>query len=97
MENDGLSLDQKRDPIEQNDIPDIVARWNNRADEAHRTKYDKSFLVDKQEIVDNGYVFSFNKYQKKHIERKTFRPTADILASINSLETQFNLIMNELK
>ncbi len=97
MENDGYSLDQKRDKIEANDIPDIIERWNNLADEEKRTKYEKSFLVDKQEIVDNGYVFSFNKYQKKRIEKKTYRATKDILDSISDLEAQFCKIMEELK
>jgi type I restriction enzyme M protein len=97
MESDGYSLDQKRDAIEANDIPDIIIRWNNRAAEADRTKYDKSFLVDKQEIVDNDYVFSFNKYQKKAVEKKTYRPTKDILASIDGLEQQFSRIMGELR
>ena len=96
MENDGYSLDQKRDPIEANDIPDIIQRWNNLAQEADRTKYEKSFLVEKQEIVDNDYVFSFNKYQKKQVEKKTYRATKDILASINDLEVQFKKIMEEL-
>ena len=96
MENDGYSLDQKRDPIEANDIPDIIQRWNNLAQEADRTKYEKSFLVEKQEIVDNDYVFSFNKYQKKQVEKKTYRATKDILASIYDLEVQFKKIMEEL-
>ncbi|MCQ2513449.1 MAG: SAM-dependent methyltransferase, partial [Lachnospiraceae bacterium] len=96
MENDGYSLDQKRDPIEANDIPDIIQRWNNLAQEADRTKYEKSFLVEKREIVDNDYVFSFNKYQKKQVEKKTYRATKDILASINDLEVQFKKIMEEL-
>ena len=96
MENDGYSLDQKRDPVEANDIPDIIQRWNNLAQEADRTKYEKSFLVEKQEIVDNDYVFSFNKYQKKQVEKKTYRATKDILTSINNLEDQFKKIMEEL-
>ena len=96
MENDGYSLDQKRDPIEANDISDIIQRWNNRDKEAERTKYEKSFLVEKSEIVDNDYVFSFNKYQKKQVEKKTYRATKDILNSINDLEVQFKKIMEEL-
>lgn len=97
MENDGYSLDQKRDKIEADDIPDIIARWNNLADEVNRTKFDKSFLVDKQEIVDNEYVFSFNKYHQTKIEKKEYRPTKEILASINELEKQFKQIMDELQ
>lgn len=97
MENDGYRLDQKRDKIESDDIPDIICRWNNLADEANRTKFDKSFLVDKQEIVDNEYVFSFNKYHQTKIEKKEYRPTKEILASINELEKQFKEIMAELQ
>lgn len=97
MENDGFSLDQKRDSIEANDIPDIINRWNNLAAEADRSHYEKAFLVDKQEIVDNDYVFSFNKYQKKEVEKKEYRPTKEIFASINELEKQFVQIMAELQ
>ncbi len=97
MENDGYSLDQKRDVIEANDIPDIINRWNNRDKEAERTHYEKSFLVDKQEIIDNDYVFSFNKYQKKEVEKKEYRPVKEIFASINELEKQFGQIMKELQ
>ncbi len=97
MEHDGYSLDKKRDPIDENDIPDIINRWNNLASEAERTHYDKSFIVDKQEIIDNDYIFSFNKYQKKEVEKKEYRSVKDIFASINELENQFCLIMSELQ
>lgn len=97
MEADGFSLDQKREPVAENDIPDIIARWNNLEGEAQRTKYDKSFLVDKQEIVDNDYVFSFNKYQKKKVEKKNYRPTAEIMQSIKDLEIEFKKVMDELE
>ncbi len=96
MENDGYSLDQKRDKIEANDIPDIIARWNNLKGEEERTKYEKSFLVEKSEIVANDYVFSFNKYQQKKVEKKTYRATKEILSSIKELEGQFTKIMQEL-
>ncbi len=96
MENDGYSLDQKRDKIDADDIPDVIARWNNLADEEKRTHFEKSFFVTKDEIKANDYVFSFNKYQKKEVEKKEFRPTADIIASINSLEAEFTAVMNEI-
>ena len=65
MEADGYTLDDKRDPDEKNnDIPDIIERWANLGDESERERTEKSFLVPKQEIVDNEYDFSFNKYTK---------------------------------
>ena len=97
MENDGYSLDKKRNEIKENDIPDIIERFNHLDKEENRSRKEKSFLVDKSEIVDNGYVFSFNKYQKKEIIKKTYRPTNEIISSIEELETQFNVIMEEIK
>lgn len=96
MEADGFSLDQKRTSVEANDIPDVVARWKNLTEEANRTRYEKSFLVDKQDIVDNDYVFSFNKYQLRKIEKKTYTPTSELLKSIDDLEKEFKKIMEEL-
>ena len=96
MEADGLSLDQKRLPIEENDIPDVVARWNNLEEEANRSRYEKSFFVDKQDFVDNDYIFSFNKYQLRKIEEKIYTPTNELLKSINDLEIEFKQIMDEI-
>ena len=38
MEHDGLSLDDKRDPVEENDIPDVLAKF------PKREKSKKSFI-----------------------------------------------------
>lgn len=38
MEHDGLSLDDKRNPIADNDIPDILHCWRNRADHTFAAK-----------------------------------------------------------
>lgn len=96
MEADGYTLDQKRDKVEADDIPDIIARWNNLAAERERTPYDKSFFVSKQEIVDNDYVLSFNKYHKVEIAKKEYRPTSEIIKSIRELETEFAAVMDEI-
>ena len=66
-------------------------------DEANRTRTEKSFIVDKQEIVDNEYVLSFNKYQKKEIVKKEYRSTKDIIKSIKNLEEEFTSIMREIE
>lgn len=96
MEADGYSLDDKRNEIKENDIPDIIERFHNPDLEADRTPYDKSFFITKQDIVDNDYVLSLNKYQKKEIIKKEYRPTAEIVGSIYELEEQFKAIMDEI-
>ena len=92
---DGVSLDDNRNEVKSNDIPDIIERFQNLDKEESRTPYEKSFFITKQDIVDNNYVLSLNKYQKKEIVKKEYRPTAEILKSINDLEIQFNELMGE--
>ncbi len=38
MEHDGFSLDDKRQPVDENDVPDILACWRNRANPAFAAK-----------------------------------------------------------
>ena len=60
MKADGFSLDDKRTPIEENDIPDIIKRFGHRDQEMSRERTEQSFMVPKQEIIDNGYDLSIN-------------------------------------
>ena len=67
MKADGFSLDDKRDAVEENDIPDVISRWSNLAAEESRTRKEQSFFVPVEEIRENGYDLSINKY--KEVER----------------------------
>ena len=67
MKADGYTLDQKRTECPENDIPDVIARFKNMDAEATRTRKDQSFLVPVEEIRDNDYDLSINKY--KEVER----------------------------
>ena len=65
MQADGYTLDDKRAEDEKhNDIPDIIVRFRNLKDEEERKRTDQSFFVPVQEIRDNGYDLSINKYKK---------------------------------
>ncbi len=89
MEGDGFTLDDKRDVDEgHDDIPDILARWADLEAEKSRERTEKSFLVSKQEIVDNDYDFSFNKYTKTEYERIEYPPTEEILSELDDLNRQ---------
>ena len=93
---DGFSLDDKRSPISDNDIPDIVARFHDRAGEKDRQRTDQSFLVPKQEIVDNGYDLSINKYKQTEYVLVEYPPTSEILAELNRLEAEIQKELKEL-
>ena len=97
MTADGLSLDDKRSPVTENDIPDIIARFHNREAEADRARTEKSFFVPKSEIVDNDYDLSINKYKKTEYVAVEYPPTSEILANIKELEAEIAKELAELE
>ncbi len=69
MKSDGFSLDDKRTPQpDKSNLPDILARWQNREAECERKRTEQSFCVPKAEIADNDYDLSINRY--KEVEYK---------------------------
>ena len=94
---DSYSLDDKRSEIKENDIPDIIARFHNREAEADRERTEQSFFVPKQEIVDNGYDLSINKYKKVEYEAVEYPSTQEIMANLRELEMQIGQAMDELE
>ncbi|MDO5537906.1 MAG: class I SAM-dependent DNA methyltransferase [Desulfovibrionaceae bacterium] len=97
MQADGFSLDDKRAPVDQNDIPDIVARFSNLEGEAGRARTEKSFFVDKAEIVANSYDLSINKYKQVEYAAVEYPSTTEIMADLNELETQISAGLAELE
>jgi len=97
MQADGFSLDDKRTPEEQNDIPDIVARFANLEGEASRARTEQSFFVDKAEIVANGYDLSINKYKQVEYAPVEYPSTQEIMAELHELEMQISEGLAELE
>lgn len=97
MQADGYSLDQKRTEVEENDIPDVVARFNNLKAEEERTRKDKSFLVPVDEIRNNDYVLSINKYKEVEREKVEYDSTEVIQGRIEALESEIAAAINEFR
>lgn len=97
MKADGYSLDDKRTVVKENDIPDIIARFNNLDKEEERNRTEQSFFVDKEEIVENDYDLSINKYKEVIYEKVEYPPTSEILADIESLNKEIEKNLEELK
>jgi len=97
MTADGFSLDDKRTPIKDNDIPDIISRFHNIENEKSRKRTDKSFMVSKSDIVDNGYDLSINKYKQIEYVPVEYPPTAEILDEIMELDRQVASEIAELR
>lgn len=88
MKADGYSLDDKRQPVDANDIPDIIERFHNKDKEIGRERNEQSFMVDKEEIVNNDYDLSINKYKKIDYVAIEYPPTKQILDEIDELNAQ---------
>ena len=97
MKADGFSLDDKRSEIAENDIPDIIERFHNLEQEADRQRTEQSFFVPKQEIADNNYDLSINKYKKVEYVPVEYPPTREILADIHELEVEITAGLKELE
>ena len=94
---DGFSLDDKRNPVDANDLPDVLTRWNNLNAEADRPRTAQSFLVPKAGIIAQGYDLSLNRYKEIEYDEVEHRPPLDIIADIEKLDAEITQGIAELK
>jgi type I restriction enzyme M protein len=97
MQHDGYSLDDKRNEVKENDIPDILAKWKAPDAEATRKRTETSFMVPKSEIVENDYDLSINRYKEIVYEEVVYDAPAVILADIKKLDQQRTEALIELE
>ena len=113
MTADGFSLDDKRTEIKDNDIPDIIARFRSinchcepvtdvtgvaiPYNEEENPRTAKSFFVSKDEIVENGYDLSINKYKKTEYKPVEYPSTQEIMADLRELEMKITQGLAELE
>lgn len=96
MKADGYSLDDKRNPIEDNDINDIVERFSNLDKEVDRKRTEQSFFVPVEEIRDNGYDLSINKYKEIEYEEVKYDSPQEIMLRLRELEMDITAGIEEL-
>ena len=96
MRADGFSLDDKRSSINENDLPDIVNRFHNLEAENQRTRKDQSFFVPVEDIRQNDYDLSINKYKEVEREKVEYEPVKDILNRLKDTEDKYLKGYNEL-
>ncbi len=97
MQNDGFTLNDNRTPIEYNDIPDIIKSFKNRHKENNTDRKAKHFFVDADEIRNNGYDLSINKYKEVEYEEIQYEEPSKILADIKQLESEIQTSLDELE
>lgn len=98
---DGRSLDKKRTPVAENNLPDVLARWKTLDDptgpELSRTRLDQSFFVPRDEIASNDYLLTLGRYQEIPVDSTQTRPPSEILADIRTLNAEIDAGIAELE
>ena len=97
MEEDGLSLDDKREKAKDNDIEDIIERFHKLENEEERQRTEKSFLVPVEEIRENGYDLSINRYKETVYEKVEYDAPEVIIEKIRGLEEDILLGLDEIE
>lgn len=102
MKADGFSLDDKRQPVKENDIPDIIQRFHKRNSmaepvEATRSRTQQSFVVPKAEIAANNYDLSINRYKEIVYEEVQYDAPKNIIANIETLDNERTQLLKQLK
>jgi type I restriction enzyme M protein len=90
-------LDDKRTPIEDNDIPDIIARFNNLEAEKERKRIEQSFFVPVEELQENDYDLSINKYKEIEYEEVEYEEPLNLIRKIRDYEKAIIEGLNNLE
>lgn len=94
---DGFSLDDKRDPVSSNDLPDALDRWRKRSAKEDSDRTVKHFMVPVADIEAKGFDLSINRYKEAKHEVVEYEPPKTIIAKLRKLETEIARDLNELE
>lgn len=97
VEADGFSLDDKRDPVEANDLPNCLARWQSRDPETDTDRTSKAFLVDAKDIRDANYDLSVSRYRERIYEEEEYDPPKVILKRMMTINDKISDDLAELE
>jgi len=94
MQADGFSLDDKRNIVNENDIPDMLEQWHKRDASQPPERTAKAFFVPVDEIRNQGYDLSINRYKEGVHEEIVHEDPKEILDRLIGLECE---VMDDLK
>ncbi len=94
---DGYSLDDKRVPVEQNDLPDAFEKWQNRDPVKDTDRTQKNFFVPVDEIRQNNYDLSINRYKEIVYEEEEYEEPKGILEKLKKIENEIAEGLNEIE
>jgi type I restriction enzyme M protein len=97
VEADGFSLDDKRDLVDENDLPDALERWRKRSAKKDTDRAAKHFMVPAKDIETKDFDLSINRYKEARHEAVEYDPPKKIIAKLRALETEIAKDLSELE
>jgi type I restriction enzyme M protein len=97
LQADGYSLDDKREKIAENDIPDVIAYWRSKGTGLDHTRTAKAFTVPVEEIRNNEYDLSINRYKEVAYEEATYELPELVLEKLRGIEKEIAIDIDELE
>nr|WP_321265400.1 class I SAM-dependent DNA methyltransferase [uncultured Sulfurimonas sp.] len=94
---DGFSLDDKREKVAENDLPDCLKRWQERDPQNDTDKSSKAFFVSAEEIKAKKYDLSLSRYKEVVYEEEEYDPPQEILARMKALHADIAQDMQDLE
>jgi type I restriction enzyme M protein len=96
---DGYSLDDKRELIDENDLPLAADAWAKvrRGEGNFSDRTAKAFTVGAEEIRDNGHDLSIGRYKEARYEEEEFDPPRVILKRMQKLEADIQKDLTKLE
>jgi type I restriction enzyme M protein len=97
---DGYSLDDKREPVVENDLPtalDAWKRWQDKGECGGWERSDQAFFVPVREVRRNACDLSFGRYYEPKYEEEQYDPPEVILGRMKKLEQEIQRDLAELE
>lgn len=97
IQSDGFSLDDKRDPVDVNDLPDCLNSWLSRDSSKDTNRTEKAFFVPSEEIRKANYDLSLSRYKEWVYQEEEYDPPSVILDRMISLNADIARDLAELE
>lgn len=94
LKNDGYSLDDNRRKLDENPLPAAAIECKDKKAAVDRKSF---FYVSLDEIIDNNFDLSYNRYKEFEYFEQKYEPPQDILKALIELEKDILNEMNDLK
>ena len=94
---DGFSLDDKREPVDKEDLTSCLATWRARDPQKDNNRTDMAFFVSAAEIREANYDLSLSRYKETIYEEEEYDSPQVILERMRALNDEITSDLTDLE